>query len=81
MILYYVVMYKSIHSIKYKKILKKIIKARKEAGYTQNQVAKLLGRPQSYISKIEIGERRIDLVELMEFAKIYRKTIDYFFSD
>jgi transcriptional regulator with XRE-family HTH domain len=74
-------MYKSIHSIKYKKILKKIIKARKEAGYTQNQVAKLLGRPQSYISKIEIGERRIDLVELMEFAKIYRKTIDYFFSD
>ena len=54
--------------------------ARREASLTQEQVAKRLRRPQSFVSKCESGERRVDVVELATFAKIYRKPVDYFLS-
>jgi len=52
--------------------------AREEKKLRQEYVAKLLGRTQSYISKIEAGQRRIDLIQLKEFAKIYKKKLDFF---
>jgi len=45
---------------------------------TQVEVAKRLRRPQSFVSKIESGERRVDVVELSELAKLYRKPLDFF---
>jgi hypothetical protein len=36
--------------------------------------------PQSLVSKGESGERRVDVVELMEFARLYRKDLSYFVS-
>ncbi len=45
---------------------------------TQVQVAKRLGRPQSFISKIEAGERRVDAVELHELGQLYNKPFDFF---
>jgi transcriptional regulator with XRE-family HTH domain len=42
------------------------------------QVARLLGRPQSFVSKFESGERRVDFVELQYLAGIYRKPLSYF---
>ncbi|NPV83143.1 MAG: helix-turn-helix transcriptional regulator [Candidatus Aminicenantes bacterium] len=71
-------MKKSIYTKKYRLILQKLTRARKELGYTQEDVAKLLDKHQSYISKIEKGERRLDIIELMEFANIYKKSINYF---
>jgi len=53
-------------------------KARKEAGLDQKEVAKLLGKTQSHISKIESGQRRIDVIQIKEFAKIYKKKLDFF---
>ena len=44
---------------------------RKAAGMTQEAVAKELGKPQSFVSKVETGERRIDPTELEKFAKLY----------
>ena len=44
----------------------------------QEEVATRLKKPQSYISKIERGERRIDVVELQKLAKIYKKEINFF---
>ncbi len=45
---------------------------------TQTQVASALKRPQSWVSKSERGERRVDVVELAELAKLYGKELDYF---
>lgn len=71
-------MKKSIYSKRYKKVLKRLKQARLEAALTQEDAAKLLGITQGIISKIEIGERRLDIAELFEFAKIYQKPISYF---
>ena len=69
---------KSIHSKEYKIVLERMRKARFEAGLTQVQVAKKLGHHQSYVSKIESGERRIDVIELNKFAKLYGKSVNNF---
>lgn len=71
-------MVKSIYSKEYRKTIERLEKARQEAGLKQNEVAKKLGKPQSYISKIERGERRIDIIELKELAKIYKKDLNFF---
>jgi transcriptional regulator with XRE-family HTH domain len=68
----------TIYSKEYKNITKKLQKARKEAGLKQIDVALKLGKPQSYVSKIEKGERRLDVLELKKIAKIYNKKITYF---
>ena len=46
-----------------------MIEARKKAGLTQEQLAKRLRRPQSFVAKYEGGERRIDVVEFLTIAK------------
>jgi len=50
----------SVHLNRYKRLLKQLQAARLEAELTQAQVAKALGRPQSFVSKCESGERRVD---------------------
>jgi len=69
---------KTIYSEGHKALINKLIKARKERKLRQEDVAKLLGRTQSFISKIEAGQRRVDIVQLKEFAKIYKKDLDFF---
>lgn len=58
-----------IYSQRYQKFLRQLRKARKEAQLTQVDVAVELGKPQSFVAKCESGERRIDVVELVDFAK------------
>jgi transcriptional regulator with XRE-family HTH domain len=55
--------------------------AREEAGLTQAEVAASFERPQSFVSKCESGERRIDPTELKMFAKLYRKPVTYFLGE
>jgi transcriptional regulator with XRE-family HTH domain len=50
---------------KFRKIL---ASARRDAGLTQVALAKKLGRPQSFVSKFERGERRLDVIEFLEVA-------------
>ncbi len=71
-------MEKTIYSSDHKKIVNQLKKARLESGLDQKQVADKLGKSQSYISKIESGQRRIDLIQLKLLAKIYKKDISYF---
>lgn len=59
-------------------IVKRLKEARLEAGLDQIEVAEKLNRTQSYVSKIESGQRRFDVLQLKEFAKIYNKPLDFF---
>lgn len=63
---------------KYNQFLIKLREARLEAGLTQVEVGKKLKQPQAYVSKIERGERRIDVIELSDFAQLYKKEIRWF---
>lgn len=72
---------KATHSKAYRQLLQRLRKARLEAGLNQADVAKKLHRPQSFISKIELGERRIDPIELKELAAIYKQPVIRFLED
>jgi transcriptional regulator with XRE-family HTH domain len=61
---------KSIYSEKQRILCDLLVKSRKKARITQAQLAKKLGRPQSFVAKYEGGERRLDVVELLEVTKI-----------
>jgi transcriptional regulator with XRE-family HTH domain len=69
---------KKIYTEKYQSFLSRLREARKEKGLTQTEVASMLGKPQSYVTKCETGERRVDIVELADFARVYEKSLDYF---
>jgi transcriptional regulator with XRE-family HTH domain len=69
---------RSIRTKEYQDFALKLKNARLEAGLTQVEASKKLKRPQSYISKAEAGEQRLDVVELQKFAKLYNKNINYF---
>jgi len=58
----------------------RLFKARKDAGLTQGEVNERMGKPHSFISKCELGERRVDFVELQMLAKIYAKSISFFLT-
>lgn len=47
-----------------------LVEARRGTALTQAQVAAALRKPQSYVSKIESGERRLDVVELCELLRV-----------
>jgi transcriptional regulator with XRE-family HTH domain len=65
---------------RYRLFLERLKQARIEAGLTQSAVARHLRRPQSFVSKAESGERRLDLIEVDEFAKLYGKSIEFFLA-
>ena len=73
-------MKKTIYSQEHKNIVERLKMARKEANLDQVDIAKKLGKTQSFVSKLESGQRRIDLVQLKEFAKLYKKSLEYFIS-
>ena len=62
----------------YKRFLTRLVQARHEAGLTQVEVAKRLDKAHSFLSKCELGERRVDFVELQQLAKIYKKDLSFF---
>lgn len=55
--------------------------ARSKAGLTQTEASRRLGKPQSFVSKCETGERRVDAVELRAFARVYGVPISFFYAD
>lgn len=74
-------MKKAIYSPEHKYLVARLKKARIEAGLDQTEAAKQLKRTQSYVSKVESGQRRIDITQLREFAHLYRKRLSHFIQD
>ena len=59
---------KSIYTQKAIKLRLLLINTRKSANLTQTELSKRLNKPQSYVSKYERGERRLDIIEFLEIS-------------
>lgn len=68
----------AVHAPEYQYLLKRLREARLACGLTQDAVAHALKRHQSYVTKCELGERRLDPIDLARFAKLYRRPVSYF---
>ena len=62
-------MTKSVFTTRYDQFRQLLIEARNAAGLTQSDLAKRLSRPQSFVSKFERGERRLDVIEFFDIAE------------
>ena len=71
-------MSKSIHTRPYRIFTQLLAQLRIDARVTQSQLADKLGVPQSRISKVEIGERRLDVVELRTWCRALDASIEDF---
>jgi transcriptional regulator with XRE-family HTH domain len=71
-------MVETLRSKEYAQFVGRLRKARLEAGLRQIDVAKKLKRTQSYVSRVEVGEQRLDIIELKKFADLYKKDFNYF---
>src|SRR5437867_13326009 len=68
-------------STEYVQFLRRLRQARTEAGLSQAEAARRLGKPQSFVSKCESGERRVDYVELRMFVRLYGVPMTFFDED
>jgi transcriptional regulator with XRE-family HTH domain len=59
---------KSVFTRKHERLRQLLVEVRKKANLTQEQLAARLARPQSFVSKVERGERRLDVVEFFDFV-------------
>jgi transcriptional regulator with XRE-family HTH domain len=71
----------SIHSAAYRKFIRRLRAGRELAGLTQKEAAAKLRKPQSWLSRCESGERRVDAIELYTFSQLYKLPITWFFED
>jgi transcriptional regulator with XRE-family HTH domain len=61
-------MSRTVGSPRHKALIQFLVDKRKKAGLTQAQLAAKLGRYQSFVATVESGQRRIDVVEFLDFA-------------
>ncbi|MGA0598430.1 helix-turn-helix domain-containing protein [Enterovirga sp. CN4-39] len=60
---------RSLSSARQKRLAELLIQYREQAGFNQAEVAKALGRHQPFVSNLESGQRRLDVVELLDLAE------------
>lgn len=59
----------SVHTVEYDRFRALLIGVRKEAGLSQAELARRLAKPQSFVSKFERGERRLDVIEFLSVTR------------
>lgn len=69
---------KSIFTPRQERLQRLLRESRVAAGLTQTKLAKKLGQPQSFVSKYESGERRLDLVELRDICRALKVSLTRF---
>ncbi len=58
----------SLYSLRYNLLRSELVKCRLEAGLTQRDLSKILNKAQPHISKVETGERYLDVIDFVEWA-------------
>ena len=71
---------RSIHDPRYQDLIKKLITLRESKNMTQVELARRLEKPQSYVSKVEILERRLDVIELIDWLKLLEVELTNFLN-
>jgi transcriptional regulator with XRE-family HTH domain len=66
------------YSPRYGRFRSLLRKARKAAGLSQSALAERLGKPQTFVSKSELGERRIDFLETVDFCRACNLSLNRF---
>ena len=69
------------HQQAYDNLLVRLVKAREESGMSQREVCAKMSMPHSFLSKCETGDRRIDIMEFLQLAKLYNKPLSFFTQD
>ncbi len=59
----------SLRDPRYRAVISRLIEIRDELDLSQRDLAELLGQSRSYVSKVEIFERRMDFVQLVEWLR------------
>ena len=62
-------MAKGVHDARYRRLIDRLIAARRAADLTQTDLAQRLGKPQQFVSRYEVGDRRLDAIEYIDVAK------------
>ncbi len=60
---------KSVHTPAYRVLVDALVEARKAAGLTQQDLAHRVGKPQSFVAKVENRERRLDVIEFIDLSR------------
>ena len=63
-------MSKTIGTTRHKMLIELLIEKREEAGHTQTELADKLGEYQSFVARLESGQRRVDVIEFIELAEV-----------
>jgi DNA-binding XRE family transcriptional regulator len=63
------------------RLIRRLRQARVECGLSQADVAKRLARSQSYVSKCETGQLRLDVVQIRQFARLYGRKMSFFIGE
>jgi len=74
-------MEKSTFTREYAALCKLLRETREKAGLTQVELAEKIGETQSYVSKVERGERRLDVVQLQAFCRAMKMTLSNFVAE
>lgn len=70
-----------LHTPKYIQFLEQLRQLRLQHGVSQVELSRRLDKPQQYVSRCEVGERRLDAVELIEWCEALGADVNVFLSD
>lgn len=64
--------FKTVHLPEYQLLLRHMVRARLKARVSQEELAKAIKKPQSFVSKYENGERRLDIIEFITICRVLK---------
>lgn len=69
---------RSSHEARYRRILDRLRSAREAAGLKQVEVSERLGQSPNFCSRLESGERKVQILDLVDLAALYGKPVSHF---